>query len=301
MRPVHHLVTPASIAQGSPPHRHRIALVLGSGGVRSAAAIGIVERLAREDIEPDLVVGCSSGALFGAFIASGMRTDEALQMALRLWSPGLTQQLRWRAVLQMLLPRLAGFDADFALRSNRLIAERLHCAFGTLRLEELRTPLRVVTTEAATGRRVVLSQGLVVNALLASMALPFVFPSVVVDGKRLVDGVVSDPLPVGVADDAALVLALGFHGAMPRRPNSAKRLAQQASTALVNNLAQARLDAALARGQRIVSLHPTLLRRVGLWETGALAEVCEAGRRAAQASLPALQAALCEPASRKAA
>ncbi|WP_326541639.1 patatin-like phospholipase family protein [Pseudorhodoferax sp.] len=270
----------------------RIALVLGSGGVRSIAAIGAVDRLAREGIRPDLVVGCSSGALFGATIAMGMNAREALETATGLWSSELTQQKRWRALPQLIAPKWAGFDADFSLRDNRLIAQRLRSAFGTRQLQELALPLRVVATDAATGQRVVLTEGSVVDALLASMAVPFIFPSVEIGGRRLVDGVVSDPLPVGVASDAQLVIALGFDGAMPRRPNCAKRLAAQATTAMINNLMHARLAAARASGQQIVSLQLALERRVGLWETGAMPVLCEAGRRAAEASLPALWAAL---------
>lgn len=283
-------LVPSPVAAPAPPPR--VALVLGSGGVRSIAAVGIVDRLARDGIRPDLIVGCSSGALFGATIAMGMSPREALEAATSLWSAELTQQKRWRALPQLLAPRWAGFDADFSLRDNRLIAERLRSAFGDLRLEQLPTPLRVVATDASTGRRVVLAHGPVVDAVLASMAVPFIFPSVLIEGRRLVDGVVSDPLPVSVARDAQVVLALGFDGAMPRRPNCAKRLAAQATTAMINNLMHAQLDAARARGQQIVSLKLILKRRVGLWETGAMPEVCEAGRQAAEACLPALWAAL---------
>ncbi|KNZ31226.1 MAG: hypothetical protein AD742_18735 [Methylibium sp. NZG] len=263
-----------------------MALVLGSGGVRSIAAVGIVDRLAVEGIRPDLVVGCSSGALFGATIAMGMPADKALQAATTLWSAELTQQPRWRAYPQIVAPKLAGFDADFALRDNRLIAERLDSAFGDLRLEDLRTPLRVAATDAQSGEPVVLTKGPLTRALLASMAVPFIFPSVEVDGRRLVDGVISDPLPVGAAQDADLVIALGFDGAMPRRVDRASRLAAQATTSLINNLMHARLAAARARGQRIVSLELGLERKVGLWETAALPYLFEAGRRAAALQLP---------------
>ena len=78
----------------APAFRHRLALVLGSGGVRSVAAVGIVEALAREGIRPDLVVGCSSGAIFGATIAHGMTPRDALAAATSLWSQELTQQKR---------------------------------------------------------------------------------------------------------------------------------------------------------------------------------------------------------------
>ena len=118
------------------------------------------------------------------------------------------------------------------------------------------------------------------------MAVPFIFPSVEVDGRRLVDGVISDPLPVDAAQDADLVIALGFDGAMPRRIDRASRLAAQTTTSLINNLMHARLAAARARGQRIVSLELGLERKVGLWETAALPYLFEAGRRAAALQLP---------------
>ena len=93
----------------------RIALVLGSGGVRSIAALGIAEVLAAEGIRPDLIVGCSSGALIGATLALGLSSHEALHTATSLWSAELTQQHRWRAYPQLLAPRWFGFDAGFAL------------------------------------------------------------------------------------------------------------------------------------------------------------------------------------------
>jgi NTE family protein len=279
----------------------RLALVLGSGGVRSIAAVGIVERLAAEGIVPELVVGCSSGALFGATIAMGMPPGEALKTATTLWSAELTQQRRWRALPQIVVPRLAGFGRDFALRDNGLIAQRLQQAFGGLKLQSLRTPLRVVATDAASGQPVVLWQGDVARALLASMAVPFIFPSVELEGRQLVDGVISDPLPLDAARDADMVIALGFDGAMPRRVDRASRLAARTTTALINNLMHAKLDAARASGRRIVALELKLDRKVGLWETDAMPYLYEAGRRAAAAQLSRIVAMVGDAARRQAA
>jgi len=120
--------------------------------------------------------------------------------------------------------------------------------------------------------------------------VPVIFPSVEVDGRWLVDGVVSDPLPVAVAADAAVVLTLGFKGSMPRRIDRASRLVARASTALINNLQQARIDAARNAGQRVLELELGLDRHVGLWETRAMPYLFEAGRRAARAQLPQIEA-----------
>lgn len=272
--------------------RPRVALVLGSGGVRSIAALGIAEVLAGEGIRPDLIVGCSSGALIGATLALGLSSQEALHTATSLWSAELTQQHRWRSYPQLLAPRWFGFDAGFALRDDRRIEQRIRSAFGSRQLEDLPTPLRVVATEAGTGERVVLRTGELATALRASIALPLIFPSVEVGGRRLVDGVMSDPLPVAVASDAAVVLTLGFKGAMPLRVNRATRLVAQASTALINNLQQARIDAARGAGQRMFGIELGLERHVGLWETRAMPYLFEAGRRAALRQLAQITALL---------
>jgi NTE family protein len=274
----------------------RLALVLGSGGVRSAAAIGIVEVLQSAGLRPDLIVGCSSGAVFGAALASGMTPWQAQDASTRLWSRELTERTRWRGWLELALPRWAGFGPDFALRDAGRIALRLHEAFGSKRIEELPLPLRVVTTDATTGTPKVLARGPLVEALRASIAVPLLFPSVEVEGRRQVDGVLSDPLPLAAASDARVVLALGFEGAMPRRVDRVSRLVAQTTTALINNLQAARSAAAHAQaernGQAIVAIEPRFEPRVGLWETEALPRVVEAGRVAAREQLESIRALL---------
>jgi NTE family protein len=265
--------------------RPRLALVLGSGGVRSVAALGITEVLVREGLRPDLVVGCSSGAIFGATIAMGLSSSSSLELATQLWSAELTQKKRWAAYAQLVAPRLLGFDSSFSLRDARLISERIEAAFGDRRLEGLHTPLRVVTTDTATGDSVVLTQGRVADALRASVALPFIFPSVEIDGRRLSDGVLSNPLPVSEANDVDVVIAVGFRGVMPRRVDTPSRLMAQISTAMINNLQQSQVRAAVAAGQRVVNVEIDVDRRIGLWQTAAMPRIFEAGRRAAQAAL----------------
>jgi NTE family protein len=189
-------------------------------------------------------------------------------------------------------PRLAGFGEDFALRDARPIERRIRDAFGQRRLEDTPTTLRVTATDAVSGQAVVLTQGRVADALRASVALPFLFPAVTIDGRRLVDGVISDPLPLAAAADARTVIALGFQGTTPERVDRASHMLAQVSTALINNLMQARNAAARAAGQRVLHIELALERRVGPYETGALRYLYEAGRRAAQAQLPQIMTML---------
>jgi NTE family protein len=266
-----------------------LALVLGSGGVRSIAALGIADVLAGAGLKPDLVVGCSSGALFGACIALGMSGAQGLEAATCLWSRELTEKKRWRAYFELLAPKLMGFDAGFSLRDARLIRERVELAFGNTLLEDLPTTLRVVTTEASTGDSRVLTRGPVAAAVRASMALPLIFPSVSCDGQQLIDGVLSDPLPVAAARDAYGIVTLGFRGALPRRIDRPARLIGRVTTTMINNLQQARLSAAHASGQRMLHLSLEIDRRIGLWETAAMPRLYELGRRAAENQLNAIR------------
>jgi NTE family protein len=274
------------------PARPRFAIVLGSGGVRSIAALGMVDVLQREGLLPDLIVGCSAGAMFGALIAAGHDADAAVRIATTLWSAEVTRKRRWRAIPQMLWPRLGRFDADFALRDDRLVMQRLQQAFGDVQIEALPLALRVTSTDAATGERVVLRSGSLVQALRASIALPFMFKPVHIGGRRLIDGFVADPLPVSAATDAHVVVALGFSSPMPYRVDGPSRMLAQVTSALTNNLMQARLAEAAAGGIRMLSLVPQLDRRVGLFDTAAMPYLVEAGRRAAEEALPAIHVLL---------
>jgi NTE family protein len=268
--------------------RANLALVLGSGGVRSIASLGMIEVLRAEGLRPDLIVGCSAGALFGALIAAGHEPREAIKMATTLWSREVTRKCRPLAVAQMLFPRIGRFDADFAMRDDSLIMQRLEQAFGKLHIECLPLPLRITATDAATGNAVVLKSGSLVDALRASIAMPFMFKPKHIDGMRLVDGFLSDPLPVSAALDARCVIALGFPAPMPKRVDIPSRLLAQGTSAMTNNLMQARIATAKANGMRLACIFPTIERRIGLFDTEAMPYLVEAGRRATREMMPTI-------------
>ena len=267
----------------SPP----FTLVLGSGGVKSIAGLGVMQVLEEEGLQPAAVTGCSAGAIFGAVIAAGYPAKRGIEMARDLWSRDITSRKRHRAMLEVALPRLAGFDDRFALRDDSLICQRLQIAFGSTRIEDLPTPLRVQTTCATTGAPVVLQRGPLTQALRASVALPFLFAPQRIDGHLLVDGSLSDPLPVDATTPGHVSLALGFRVPFPRNANSASRLATRVTAALSNNLLDARL--ASSDASRLVMMLPELPRRIGLFDTEAMPELIDIGRQAARAALPRLR------------
>ena len=273
----------------------RLALVLGSGGVKSVAALGMVEVLESAGIRPDLIVGCSAGAMFGALIAAGLAATEAQRVAMSLWSRDLTSQRRRRAWLDLGLAPWAGargtaghrFGETFALRDDRRINERLHQAFGVTAFSSLRIPMVINTTDAVSGEQVLLRHGLVRDALRASIALPFLFAPQRIGERLLVDGSLCDPLPVGAAAHARVVLAMGFEVPSPRSVTGPTRLATRITATLSNNLMRARIDAHAGPGR--ITLLPALDRRVGLFETEAMPDLLELGRRHARRVLPEIE------------
>lgn len=286
----HPAINPAThpaVATLKQPTRHRLTLVLGSGGVKSIAGLGVMQVLEAQGLQPSTLVGCSAGAIFGAALAAGNRAEQAISLATQLWRRDVTTQRRHRALLQIALPRLAGFDESFALRDDRLIMQRLHDAFGDQPIESLPTPLRIQATCAHTGDGVTLSSGPLVAALRASLALPFLFAPQRIGHQLLVDGSLSDPLPIAAAPAGDVVLALGFKVPHPQRVDSASRLATRVTATLSNNLLQGRL--ATADHSRLVLLMPPLERRVGLFDTAAMPYLLDLGRRAAEAALPRLR------------
>jgi NTE family protein len=264
----------------------RFTLVLGSGGVKSIAGLGVMEVLEREGLAPSAVVGCSAGAIFGALIAAGHRAHDAVKLATTLWSREITSTRRHRAMLEIALPRLAGFGDGFALRDDSLIRQRLHTAFGSTCIEQLPVPMQVQATDAHDGSGVLLSRGRLDEALRASIALPFLFTAQRIGARLLVDGSLSEPLPLSAADGSHITLALGFRVPYPRRCDSATRLATRVTAALSNNLLEARL--ATAQASRLVLMLPEPQRRIGLFDTEAMPELLALGRRAAEAALPRL-------------
>lgn len=194
----------------------------------------MLQALTARGVEPDLLIGTSAGALNAAYVAGHGADPAALHRLEALWT-GLRRRdvfplhpLRLSAAAVGLAPSLC---PNGPLR--RLIRD--HVAFD--RLEDSRIPLHVVATDVASGQEVILSGGDSVEAILASAAIPAVFPSVRIAGRDLVDGGVADNAAVSQAvslgADVVYVLPTGYACALERPPATPLASALQALTLLI--------------------------------------------------------------------
>ncbi|AWU95109.1 patatin-like phospholipase family protein [Azospirillum ramasamyi] len=177
----------------------KIGLALGSGAARGWAHIGVLRALKESGIEPDVICGTSIGAAVGA----AYLTDQMDE--LQAWA----QKMGWLGMLGII---------DLTFRRGGLVAAEK--AFGrfdnersNILIETLRLPFATVATDLSTGREIWLRDGPLLSAVMASAAMPGLFPAVRRDHHLLVDGALVNPVPVSLcrALGADVVVAVNLN------------------------------------------------------------------------------------------
>jgi NTE family protein len=226
------------------------AFVLSGGGSLGAVQVGMLRALFESGCRPDLLVGTSVGAVNAAWVA-GRPDADGLQELNDIWM-GLRRgdvfPLDPLASARGLLGRSNYFIANDNLRA---VLER-HIQYR--RLEEADLPVHVVATELKSGRATILGSGPAVPALLASCAIPGVFPPVTIGRREYVDGGVANHTPVTVAIELGAtkiyVLPVGYPW-LKTEPTNALGMALNALARIVEQ----RLDADVAAHRDVAEIH----------------------------------------------
>jgi len=212
------------MAAGNSP---RTALILGGGGSRGAVGVGLYKALVELGIQLDFIVSSSIGAVTGAFIAAGMSPAELESH----WKSLRTSDVigsRWQ-----FLRLLMGASSAFTNGSLRNLLRRV---LPVRFFSELRIPLAIVTTDLETGETIVLTEGDLIDAILASTALPGLFPPISWRGRRLIDGGLSNNVPIDLAiergAERVIGMLCGCTRGLPARANFVAVLGQSFSLAL---------------------------------------------------------------------
>jgi NTE family protein len=232
--------------------RPRTAFVLSGGASLGAVQAGMLRALYERDITADLLVGTSAGALNAAFIASRPQTIETARALRRVWCDLQRDDIfpvSMRALVGGLCGKRDHLVPDAALR--RLV--RRHIDYEDL--ADAATPVHVVAYDVTAAQEVLLSEGSAVDAIIASAAIPGVFPPVAIGDWQLIDGGVVNNTPIShaVALGAERVYVLPTQTG-PRRIARPPAGAIDAAIHALTLLVDARFASDIARYAREVEL-----------------------------------------------
>jgi len=161
-----------------------IALALGGGGVKGHAHIGVIRVLEREGFHIRAIAGTSAGGLWGSLAAFGYSPEDIKRLFTSIDSENVYTR------------KPGDGPAWFGLTGVR---QMLADSLGDSNFEDLRLPFAVTAVDINTGEHLALRKGCVMDAVMATIAMPGFFPPVDLDGRTLIDGGVLDPVPISLA------------------------------------------------------------------------------------------------------
>jgi NTE family protein len=294
-----------------PRTRIKIGLALGGGAARGWSHIGVMQVLHAAGIIPDVIAGCSIGAVVGGCYAA-----DKLE-ALETFARSLTK----RRVMGLLDFHIAGSGLIGGSRLQRLLEQDL----TNQRVETLPIRFCTIATELVTGHEIWLTKGPLVQAMRASYALPGVFDPVLIGGRWLMDGALVNPIPITAAralgadlvicvnlnsevraratviqsydtdsDEQEIEAALeeprrwGFFGRQTQQPRPRQPNAPGIATVMVDafNITQDRITRSRLAGDPPDVMIAPKLSKMGLFEFHRAEECVDLGRQAAERALP---------------
>ena len=267
---------------------HPIGFVLGGGGSLGAVQVGMLQALAEQGVFPDLVVGTSVGSLNGVVLAGD--PQGATSRLNSIW-PRIRRQMVFPggplAQLRTLQQGRTHLFPNSSLQSLLKVQLPANATFADLAL-----PFGAVTTDVATATPHVVTDGLLIPALLASTAIPGIFPAVNLQGRELYDGGVVANVPVtqalAMGAQSLVVLDAVFPGHLPDAPSTLAEA--MLFTAMVTMRIQAALEAPLAAERvPVVYLPGPTIHRVSPLEFDHTSMLIDGGYQAAKAFLQVLE------------
>lgn len=198
----------------------KIGLALGGGAARGLAHIGVLNVLEKEGISIDLIAGTSAGAIVGALYARHKNAAQIKEQVTALSKGRLTR------FIDPALPRTG------LIKGRKISDQLVQFLGGNVKFSDLRIPFACTATDIDTGEAVVLGRGSVIEAVRASMSIPGVFTLVKRGGRYLVDGRLTNPVPVNLVQEmgADFIIAVNvipgvldrFHPPVKKSPKSTR-------------------------------------------------------------------------------
>jgi NTE family protein len=180
------------------PLNQSVGLALGGGAAKGIAHIGVLQALEDRGIEVDYISGTSIGALVASYYAFGKTLEEIRRVG---------EGLSFGSMAGLTIQRKGIF-------TTKSIREMILRDIGDVDVQDARIPLAICTTDIYTGEKVILRSGKLADAVCASTAVPGIFVPVEIDGRSLVDGGITENVPVSILEEmgAGITIAVDLNG-----------------------------------------------------------------------------------------
>lgn len=236
--------------------RERTAFAISAGGARGAIQVGMLKALLEQGIRPDFIVGTSVGAWNGGWLAQGA-TVERLERLARVWRNVNARTLNviwWRAARNLVRRRPSLYEPD---GMTRLITANI----TRQTFADLDIPFHAVAIDLTDGKKAVFSRGPLAPAVLASSAIPGMFPPVVIDSHQYVDGGGVDPTgletAVQLGAKKVYVLNCGYSGRLEAPLTSMNTIMDHAFQVAAQHRVETSVRE-LSRDAEIIHLRPNV-------------------------------------------
>ncbi len=254
--------------------RLRVGLALSGGGARGIAHIGVLKELERQRIPIDFIAGTSMGAIVGGLYASGKTVEQIEQLIDEIdWDEMFRDQSPRKdtSIRRKLEDDVFQFDKVLGYKGDRivlpsgfiqgqklqLLLDRLFLSVsGLAHFDQFPIPFRAVATDITTGKAVILEQGSLAIAIRASMSVPSVFSTVKINDVILVDGGISNNLPIDVVRnmgaDVVIAVDIGTPLLAKDKLSTVLNVSIQLSNLLVRNTTDKQIETLTERDILIV-------------------------------------------------
>ncbi len=212
----------------------RLGLTLSGGGARGLAHIGVLHIIDSLDIRPDYITGTSMGAIVGGMYAAGYSASEIEEIALELdWESMFSRRSELGYIHPARRDNYKTHIVELPIEDRKIrtptgaiegqqlwntLSEIFFHTYNITDFRKLKIPFACIATNVETGEAVVISEGSLVTAIRASMAMPSIFTTVEREGLKLIDGGVANNFPVRLAKDMGADYVIGVNVSQGLRP-----------------------------------------------------------------------------------
>lgn len=181
------------VAAPADANRQRVGIAFGGGSLHGMAHVGVLKALREKGVKFDFIAGTSAGAIIGVLAAAQLPLSEIDKIARGITWPSLSS-LAW---------------SGKGLMHNNNLRRAINAALGNRTIEQLAIPFGAIASDIATGARVIVRRGSAAAAVDASCSIPVLFLPVKIDGRELIDGGLTEPVPVIAVREMGATLVIG--------------------------------------------------------------------------------------------